>query len=142
MNKAFGADRIGDEVLLAGRILLMILFVLFGYEKAADFGGTMGNFGHMGVPMPELSVPAAIFMELLVGLAIVLGLFTRPLAILLAAYTLATAVLGHHFWTLTGRAALEAEINFFKNISIIGGLLLLYVTGPGRLSLDQRLGLA
>ncbi len=64
---------------------------------------------------------------------------TRPLAILLAIYTLLTALIGHHYWTMTGMAQYEAEINFYKNVSIMGGFFLLYVTGPGRYSIDAQL---
>ncbi len=77
-------------------------------------------------------------MELGVGLAIVLGLFTRPLAILLAIYTLATAIIGHHFWTMSGAEQVDAEIHFLKNVSIISGLFLLYLTGAGRFSWSAK----
>jgi putative oxidoreductase len=49
-----------------------------------------------------------------------------------------TAIIGHHFWTMSGTGRVEAEINFFKNVSIMAGLLLLYLTGPGRYSLDSK----
>lgn len=74
------------------------------------------------------------------GIAIALGLFVRPLAILLTMYTLATGLLGHPFWSMAGADQFEAEINFFKNVSIMSGLFLLYITGAGRFSLDQMLG--
>ena len=92
--------------------------------------------------MPIVSAIIAVVMEFFVGIAIILGLLTRPLAVLLAIYTLGTALIGHHFWTLSGMPRMENEINFFKNISIIGGLLLLYLTGAGRYSIDARLGMA
>jgi putative oxidoreductase len=80
-------------------------------------------------------------MELAVGIAIVLGLLTRPLAVLLGLYTLATALLGHPFWTMSGVEQVGAEINFFKNVSIMSGLFVLYLTGAGRFSLDEKLNL-
>ena len=76
------------------------------------------------------------------GLAILFGVWTRPLALLLALYTLATAFIGHPYWTMTGPAQMEATINFYKNISIIGGFFLLYVTGAGKYSVDSRIGLS
>jgi putative oxidoreductase len=102
----------------------------------------VGHFVHQGVPLPYVATPIAIIMELGVGIAIALGLFVRPLAILLAIYTLATGLLGHPFWSMAGANQFEAEINFFKNVSIMSGLFLLYVTGAGRFSLDQMLGWA
>jgi putative oxidoreductase len=142
MDRTFGADRVFDGLILICRILLMILFVIFGWEKLTGFGGTVGYFGQIGVPAPFLATIVAVVMEFFVGIAIILGLLTRPLAFILAIYTLATALLGHHFWALSGMARVENEINFFKNVSIMGGLFLLYLTGAGRYSIDARLGLA
>ncbi|MDO1767563.1 DoxX family protein, partial [Escherichia coli] len=53
-------------------------------------------------------------------------------------YTLGTAIIGYHFWNMTGAAQYENMINFYKNISIMGGLLLLCVTGAGKYSIDSR----
>ncbi len=127
-----------DGLILLARILMMVLFVLFGWVKLTDFGGTVAEMTHLGLPLPVVAAVVAIIMEFFVGLALVVGLYVRPLALLLAAYTLATAFIGHHYWTLTGSARLFNEINFYKNISIVAGLLLLVVTGAGRYSIDRR----
>ncbi|MBW4021949.1 MAG: DoxX family protein [Proteobacteria bacterium] len=142
MAPRFGADGERDGLLLASRILLMLLFVIFGWEKLIGFSGTVGYFAQLGLPEPPIAALIAVVMEFFVGLAIVVGAFTRPLAILLAIYTIATALIGHHFWTLSGMARMESEINFFKNVSITGGLILLYVTGAGRYSVDARMNRA
>jgi putative oxidoreductase len=139
MNKTYGADQVADSLLLVCRILLTLLFVIFGWEKLTGFAGTIGSFAQTGVPVPYLSAFIAVVMEFFVGLAIIIGLYTRPLAALLAIYTLATALLGHQYWTLSGMARMESEINFFKNLSIMGGLFLLYLTGAGRYSADAML---
>jgi len=81
-----------------------------------------------------------ITVEVFVAIAVAFGAWTRPLVLLLALYTLGTALIGHLFWTMEATA--RNAINFYKNISIIGGLLLLYVTGAGRYSVDARLGRA
>lgn len=138
----FGADKTRDAALLAARVLLMILFVLFGYSKLTGFGGTVAYFTHGGIPAPTLAALIAVVMEFFVGLALVLGLLTRPQAIIMAVYTLGTGLLGHPFWSMTGAEAMANEINFFKNIAIIGGLLALYVSGAGRYSIDRALKLA
>jgi putative oxidoreductase len=80
----------------------------------------------------------AIAVEFFVSIAVVLGVRTRELALVLAIYTLATAFIGHHFWTMTGAERDANEINFYKNISIVGGFLLLCVTGAGKYSIDAR----
>jgi len=134
----FGSEKIRDEVLLVARILLAALFFRFGLSKLLDYSGTVAFMSHDGVPVPSLAAVIAIVMEFFGSIAIILGVFTRPLAILLALYTLATAFIGHHFWTMTGAASMGAMINFYKNLGIMGGFLLLYVQGAGRYSIDAR----
>ncbi|MDA8382623.1 MAG: DoxX family protein [Betaproteobacteria bacterium] len=139
---ALDSSPLRNEVLAASRVLIALLFLIFGWEKLTNFSGTLQYMEQVGAPMPYLATLVAIVMEFFVGIAIVLGLYTRPLALLLALYTFGTAVIGHHYWTMTGMARFEGEINFYKNISIIGGLLALYVSGPGRYSIDARLAAA
>jgi putative oxidoreductase len=137
----FWAGRTRDGVILVGRILLVVLFLIFGWQKLTGFAGTVGYFSQLGVPVPLVAAIVAIVMEFFVGLAILLGVLTRPLTLLFAIYTLATGFLGHQYWTMTGVEQVEAIINFYKNVSIIGGFLLLYATGAGKYSLDARIGL-
>ncbi len=140
MMYGFDGGRHADGVLLLSRVLLGLLFLIFGWGKLLDYGATVLYMTHVGAPLPALAAVVAIVMEFFVSIAIILGLFTRPLTVLLALYTLGTALIGHHYWTMTGMAAFENKINFFKNVSIIGGLLALYVTGAGRYSLDALRG--
>ena len=135
----FGADRIRNESLLVARVLIALLFLVFGWGKLTGFSGTVQYMAHTGLPMPTIAAAIAVIMEFFVGVALVVGLFTRPLSLLLAVYTLATAFIAHHYWTMSGMAHFENEINFYKNISIIGGLLVLYVAGAGRYSIDAAL---
>ncbi|MDE1896108.1 MAG: DoxX family protein [Rhodospirillales bacterium] len=128
-----------DEVILVARILLIVLFLKFGWSKLLDYSGTVAYMGQTGVPVPELSALVAIVVEVFVSLAILLGIGTRPLAVLMAFYTLATGFLAHHYWTMSGAAQYENEINFYKNVSIMGGFLLLYANGAGRYALDAKL---
>ena len=127
-----------DELLLIARILLVILFVVFGWSKLTGFSGTTAFMVTEGAPLPTVAAVIAVVMELLVGIAIALGFYTRPLAYLLTLYTLATAFIGHHYWTMPDAERMANMINFYKNTSIAGGLLLLCITGPGKYSLDRR----
>ena len=77
-----------DELILVSRILLMVLFVLFGWSKLTGFSGTVAYMTQTGAPMPEVSAIIAVVMEFVVGVAIVVGFYTRPLAVILALYTL------------------------------------------------------
>ena len=136
----FGSERVRDEAILVARLLLAVLFLVFGWGKLTDYGGTAAYMTQAGAPAPSLAAIVAIVVEVFVALAIVLGAWTRPLALLLALYTLGTGLIGHPFWTMEGAARYANAINSYKNVGIIGGFLLLYVTGPGRYSVDARLG--
>ena len=133
---SFGQGK--DALFLLARVLLMVLFVLFGWQKLVGFSGTVGYMTSVGAPVPTLSAVVAVVMEFVVGIAIIVGFYTRPLALLLALYTLGTALIGHHYWTMTGMEQYANMINFYKNLSIMGGLLLLAAAGPGRYSLDRK----
>ena len=126
-----------DVLLLLARILLVILFVLFGWQKIANFSGTIAFMGTEGAPAPIVSAAIAVVMELFVGIALLVGFYTRPLALLLALYTVGAALIGHHFWAMTGGEQMNNMIHFYKNIAIAGGLLALCAAGPGRFSIDR-----
>ena len=138
----FGAGRVRDGVILIGRILLSVLFLIFGWKKLTGFGGTVGYFTHLALPMPMLAAAIAVAAEFFGGLAIVLGVLTRPIAVLLAVYTIATGFIGHPYWTMTGAEQAGAMINFYKNVGLAGAFLLLYVIGAGKYSVDAKLGLS
>lgn len=131
-------DNQKDGIILVARILLMVLFVMFGWSKLTGFSGTVAYMTSSGAPVPQVSAIIAVVMELGVGVALLVGFFTRPLALLLAVYTLGTAIIGHHYWNMTGAMQYDNMIHFYKNIALMGGLLLLCVTGAGKYSIDRR----
>ena len=94
-----------------------------------------------GARIPALATAVAIFMELPVAFAIAVGAFTRASAVLLALYTLGSALIAHHYWTMTGTNKIDSMESFYKNLSIMGGFLLLYIAGAGKYSIDAILGL-
>ena len=115
--------------LFFGRFGLSLIFILSGWSKIAGYEGTQQYMQAMGVPGALL--PLVIALELGGGLAILAGLFTRPLALALAAFSIASAAIFH--------AQLGDQmqfINFFKNIAIAGGFLALATNGAGGWSLD------
>lgn len=132
----FGASR--DLLLLIARIAIVLLFILSGYPKMLHYDGTVQYMASIGTPMPALAAIIAIVMEVPAVILVILGFFTRPLAVLFLFYTLGTAVIGHHYWNMTGDAVMPNMINFYKNISISGAFLLLAIVGPGKISLDKR----
>ena len=132
----FGSSR--SFLLIIARIAIVVLFIIFGYPKLTGFSGTVQYMTSLGAPMPMLAAIIAVVMEVPAAILSVLGFFTRPLAVIFVFYTLGTAVIGHHYWDMTGDAVLPNMINFYKNVSIAGGFILLAITGPGAISLDRR----
>ena len=130
------ASDVDSAVILGARLLLATLFLIFGWRKLQDRSGTVNQMMELGVPMPSVAAAIAIFMELPVAFAIVVGAFTRSSALLMFSYTLGTALIGHRYWKSTGADEVNAIDGFYKNVSIMGGFLLLFLTGPGRYSID------
>ena len=133
---------INDGLILAARLLLATLFLIFGWRKLTDFSGTVSQMVQLGVPTPAPAAAVATFMELPVAFAVAVGAFARPSALLMFFYTLGTALIGHRYWTKTGADRVDNMDGFYKNLSIMGGFLLLYITGPGKYSIDAWLGFA
>jgi putative oxidoreductase len=133
---------INDEVILTARLLLTTLFLIFGWRKLRDYSGTVSQMVQLGLPMPVLAAAVATFMELPVAFAVAVGVFARPLALLLLLYTLGTAFIGHRYWTMTGEARVDSMDGFYKNLGIMGGFLLLHMTGAGKYSIDGLCGIA
>ena len=131
-----------DELILAARLLLATLFLIFGWRKLRDFPGTVNQMAQLGVPTPLTAAAVATFMELPVAFAVAIGAFTRPAAVLMFFYTLGTALIGHRYWTMTGTDRVDGMDSFFKNLSIMGGFLLLYITGTGKYSIDRLFSIA
>ena len=132
---------INDVVILVARLLLTTLFLIFGWRKLRDFSGTVSQLVQLGVPTPVLAAGVATFMELPVAFAIAVGAFTRPSALLMALYTLGTALIGHRYWTVKGAGYVDSMDSFYKNLGIIGGFLLLCITGAGKYSIDALRGI-
>ena len=133
---------INDELILVARLLLATLFLIFGWRKLRDYSGTVSQMVQLGVPTPVLATVVAIVMELPVAFAVAVGVFTRPLAVLLALYALGTALIGHRYWTVKGADYVDSLDGFYKDLSIMGGFLLLYITGAGKYSIDALSSIA
>ncbi|WP_063550954.1 DoxX family protein [Burkholderia territorii] len=126
-----------DFLLLIARVLIIALFLKIGIPKLMDFGGAIAYMTRIGAPMPMLAAAILIAMDVVVAIAILIGFHTRPLALLLAVYTLGAAIIGHPFWLTEGPQQMNNMIHFYKNLSIMGGLLALGAAGPGRFSVDR-----
>jgi len=128
-----------DAIALIGRVLLAFMFVYSGFGKIGGFERTAANIASKGLPLPEIGAAIAIAIELGAGLMLAFGWKTRCAAVAIAVFTLAASIFFHNFWTMADAAAAGTnKIMFLKNITIIGGMLMVVAFGPGRYSLDRR----
>jgi len=127
----------GSAVPLLGRILVSVVFIMGGVGKIAGFSAEQGMVAAKHLPLPAVALGIALVIELVGGLAILLGLFTRFTSWILFLYLIPTTFLFHNFWAQTGMDALDAQIHFEKNLAIMGGLLLLATYGAGAYSIDS-----
>ena len=130
MNKFFDSTKSVSD--LVGRVLIAAIFILSGWGKIAAYAGTQAYMQSAGVPGGLL--PLVILVELGGGLAIVLGLYTRTVAAVLAGFSVIAGLLFH------SGADQVSQIMFLKNVAMAGGFLFLVANGPGKLSLDAKLG--
>jgi len=114
-----------------GRLFLSLIFVMSGVSKISSFAGTQAYMESAGVP--GLLLPAVIALEILGGLAVILGWHTRVVAFLLAGFSLLSAILFH-----SNFADQMQTIMFMKNLGLAGGFLILVAQGAGAFSLDAR----
>ncbi len=114
-------------VLVLARLLLTILFIFAGFGKLTDIAGTAGWFGSIGLPAPTALAVLVGLLELVGGLAILVGFKTRIAAVALAVFTIAATLVAH-----TDLADQTQMLMFLKNLSITGGLLVLCLLRPRR----------
>jgi putative oxidoreductase len=119
---------------LAGRLLIGLPFAFFGLAKAATFAKTVALVELVGIPLPLLGAIGAITLEVGGGLLIALGYKVRPVAVLLAIFTMVTAYYFH-----SNLADENTMVHFFKNVMMTGGLLQVVAFGAGAFSLDAFL---
>ncbi len=119
---------------LAGRILLAAIFVTAGWGKLLDPSGTIGYIGSVGLPVPPLAYAVSLAVELGGGILLLLGLFTRWVAVALGLFCLVTAFAVHGFGDMAN------QISAMKNIAMTGGFLFVLAHGAGGWSVDALFG--
>jgi putative oxidoreductase len=124
-----------------GRFLLALIFVLSGISKLGALGATSAHMASQGIPYPNILVWGAIVLELGGGLMLMAGIYTRCVAIALCFYTMALAIIFHAYWTMSGAAARTEHAAFFEHLSMMGGMLYVFMFGGGAYSVDAWLGL-
>lgn len=126
-----------DLAVLVGRILLAVMFVISGYGKLTGFDGAVGYISSKGLPMPQVLAAIAILIELGGGLAIIIGWKTRWAALAFVVFLIVITPIFHNYWAVAADQMMGQQINFMKNVAVLGGMLLLFGFGPGRYSVDK-----
>jgi putative oxidoreductase len=117
----------------AGRLLLVTLFFVSGLGKLAAPAATKTYIVAMGLPFPAVALWISILVELGGGVLFLIGYHTRIVALGLALYSIATALIFHHHL-----ADQNQMLHFLKDLAIAGGFLQVAAFGGGALSLDAR----
>ena len=123
---------------LVGRTLLALLFIVSGYGKITGFAGTAAYMASKGMPMTEVLLVATIAVELLGGLMLVAGIKAQWAAAVIFLYIIPATIIFHNPVGLSGQEAQTQMINVLKNLSIMGGMLMVVAFGPGAWSVDRK----
>lgn len=125
---------------LLGRLLLALVFILSGVSKLGNYTGTVHHMEAAGIPMAPFFLYAAVLVELGAGLMVLTGFRARLAALALVVFLIPTTMLFHF------KPAFDANYNVidklqliqvFKNLAIMGGLLLIFGNGAGKLTIGK-----
>jgi putative oxidoreductase len=125
---------INATMMTVGRILLVLIFLISGGNKAMDVAGTAGTIASKGLPQPQVLAALTILLEIGGGLLVIFNRFAIPAALALSAFCVATAVIFHNFWTWEDPVQYRNQFNhFMKNIALAGAFLTIAATpSPAR----------
>jgi putative oxidoreductase len=131
------ATRMSDAIVLIARILIGWVFLTNGWGKVVNMQGSVNYFTSLHIPYPSFWVWPSMAAELLIGVALILGVATRYMALFTFVYLIIATALAHRYWEYPAAQRVNQYAHFCKNLSIMGGALLLFLTGGGRFSLDN-----
>jgi putative oxidoreductase len=134
-------DSVEKFVPVLGRFLLALVFVLAGFSKIWGLDGTAAQMASHGIPLPNLLVYGVVALEFGGGLALMLGLFTRPIALIFALYLLTLAFVFHNYWAMPEAQMHAQQTAFMEHLAMLGGMLYIFAFGAGPYSLDALIGL-
>jgi putative oxidoreductase len=137
---------LNDYLQLLSRVLISIVFIVFGFLQFTNIGAYIANPGVVkfagmtgGVLTPTIIAYLVAAIDLFGGVLILVGYQTRWTSVVLMVFVVLTLLIVHTFWTMDGPARAANQAHFYKNLALIGGLLMFYIYGPGRISLDARM---
>ncbi len=119
---------------LIGRTFLATIFIHAAINKIFDFANTQTMMTEKGLPLAGILLGGTIVFQILGGLSLVLGYKTRLGAWLLILFLIPSTIIFHNFWDVPAE-----KIDFLKNLSIMGGLLMITYFGAGPVSVDEHI---
>jgi putative oxidoreductase len=114
------------------RILIAAFFVWAGTEKLMHFAAIQSQIAGHGIPQPQVATVAAIVIELLGGILLIFGIWTRVVAWIMFLYLIPVTIVMHNFWAAPPEMYQMQQLNFMKNLAILGALLMIAGRGAGR----------
>ena len=125
-----------DVIALLGRLLMSWIFLSSGFGKLMNVTGFSEVLAKRGVPAPSFMGWLGAIVEFGGGVLILLGVKLRYAAILMILFVIVATLISHRYWEFTGDVLAAQKTNFWKNVTIIGGLLFMFLAGAGRYSVD------
>ena len=129
-------EPLASWILLVARVCLASVFLVSGTHKAIWYGRAVAEFRLAKAPLVSVTLPATIALHLAGSLCLILGIFTPEVALTLAVFTLLATERAHGFWRHSGEERLKRSRNAMANLGLVGGLLILAVTGAGQVAID------
>ena len=130
-----------DLTLLVGRVALGLIFVKSGLPKLLALSAFAASLASRGVPQSSFWAVVGATVEFVGGILIIAGLRTREASVLMILFVIVATGIAHRYWEYADAAARRTqESQFFKNLAIIGGFVVLFATGAGRYAIDALLG--
>jgi putative oxidoreductase len=121
-----------------GRLMISYIFVTSGIAKVFSWSGNVAYMGTRHLPLIPVLLAAATVIELAGSACLVTGYQARIAAFVMFLYTTAVTVLFHNYWASSDMMAAMQETHFRKNLAIMGGLLMLAYSGPGKWAVGRR----
>ncbi|HLY91950.1 MAG TPA: DoxX family protein [Candidatus Angelobacter sp.] len=122
-------------MLLLGRLLLSVIFIASGLGKLTHFGPTVQGMAEMKIPLPAVALVISLFIEIGGGLMVLTGIGARYAALVMFLWLIPVTLVYHHFWGIPAEQQMAQQVNFLKNVAIMGGLLIL-ASRPGKAEVD------
>jgi putative oxidoreductase len=132
------SDSLKTPLVVVGRVLLALMFIMAGFSKLGNISGTAGYIASGGLPLASVLAVVVGLLELLGGIAIAIGFHARWAALALGLFTIAASLLFHKFWAVAPEQAFVQQLMFMKNLSVAGGLFIVAALGAGPVSVDAR----